>query len=102
MLRIQIYLQFNIKLKYLHIKHLEINMAIDFEALRKKLGQLSGTNSRRNMLWRPAQRLATHANAVRFAIGAIGPRAIDIVDMHRLGIKAKPTMISLDLVDKIE
>ena len=30
-------------------------MAIDFEALRKKLGQLSGTNSRRNMLWRPQE-----------------------------------------------
>lgn len=42
-------------IKHLHIKHLEINMAIDFEALRKKLGQLSGTNSRRNMLWRPQE-----------------------------------------------
>ena len=30
-------------------------MAIDFEALRKKLGQLSGTNSRRNILWRPQE-----------------------------------------------
>lgn len=30
-------------------------MAIDFEALRKKLGQLSGTNSRRNTMWRPTE-----------------------------------------------
>ena len=30
-------------------------MAIDFDALRKKLGQLSGTNSRRNVLWRPQE-----------------------------------------------
>ncbi len=30
-------------------------MAIDFEALRKKLNQLSGTNSRRNMMWRPQE-----------------------------------------------
>ncbi len=30
-------------------------MAIDFEALRKKLGQLSGNNSRRNMMWRPQE-----------------------------------------------
>jgi len=28
-------------------------MAIDFEAIRKKLNQLSGTNSRRNTMWRP-------------------------------------------------
>jgi hypothetical protein len=28
-------------------------MAIDFDAIRKKLGQLSGTNSRRNVMWRP-------------------------------------------------
>jgi hypothetical protein len=30
-------------------------MAIDMEALRKKLGQLSGNNSRRNILWRPQE-----------------------------------------------
>ncbi len=30
-------------------------MAIDFDALRKKLGQLSGTNSRRNSMWRPTE-----------------------------------------------
>ena len=30
-------------------------MAIDFDALRKKLGQLSGTNSRRNIMWRPQE-----------------------------------------------
>tara|TARA_A200000159_G_scaffold150149_1_gene159243 strand:- start:5454 stop:6254 length:801 start_codon:yes stop_codon:yes gene_type:complete len=30
-------------------------MAIDFDALRKKLGQLSGNNSRRNTMWRPQE-----------------------------------------------
>jgi len=30
-------------------------MAIDFDALRKKLGQLSGNNSRRNSMWRPTE-----------------------------------------------
>ena len=30
-------------------------MAIDFEALRKKLGQLSGNNSRRDKMWRPQE-----------------------------------------------
>jgi len=30
-------------------------MAIDFDAIRKKLGQLSGTNSRRNVMWRPEE-----------------------------------------------
>lgn len=30
-------------------------MAIDFDALRKKLGQLSGNNSRRNVMWRPQE-----------------------------------------------
>ena len=30
-------------------------MAIDFDAIRKKLGQLSGTNSRRNAMWRPEE-----------------------------------------------
>ncbi len=30
-------------------------MAIDFEALRKKLGQLSGTNSKRARFWRPEE-----------------------------------------------
>ena len=30
-------------------------MAIDFDAIRKKLGQLSGTSSRRNVMWRPEE-----------------------------------------------
>ena len=30
-------------------------MAIDFEAIRRKLGQLSGTGSRRNSMWRPQE-----------------------------------------------
>ena len=30
-------------------------MAINFDALRKKLGQLSGNNSRRNTMWRPQE-----------------------------------------------
>lgn len=30
-------------------------MAIDFDAIRKKLGQLSGTSSRRNAMWRPEE-----------------------------------------------
>ncbi len=30
-------------------------MAIDFDALRKKLNQLSGNNSRRNQMWRPQE-----------------------------------------------
>ncbi len=30
-------------------------MAIDFDAIRKKLGQLSGNNSRRNVTWRPQE-----------------------------------------------
>ena len=30
-------------------------MAIDFDALRRKLGQLSGNNSRRNVMWRPQE-----------------------------------------------
>ena len=30
-------------------------MAIDFDAIRKKLNQLSGTNSRRNTMWRPQE-----------------------------------------------
>jgi len=30
-------------------------MAIDFEAIRKKLNQLSGTNSRRDTMWRPQE-----------------------------------------------
>ena len=28
-------------------------MAIDFDAIRKKLGQLSGGNSKRRVMWRP-------------------------------------------------
>ena len=30
-------------------------MAIDFDAIRKKLNQLNGNNSRRNMMWRPEE-----------------------------------------------
>jgi hypothetical protein len=30
-------------------------MAIDFDAIRKKLSQLSGTNNKRNMMWRPTE-----------------------------------------------
>ena len=30
-------------------------MAIDFDAIRKKLNQLSGTNSKRNVMWRPQE-----------------------------------------------
>ena len=30
-------------------------MAIDFDALRKKLGQLSGNNSKRRVFWRPEE-----------------------------------------------
>jgi hypothetical protein len=30
-------------------------MSIDFDAIRKKLNQLSGTNSRRNVMWRPQE-----------------------------------------------
>ena len=30
-------------------------MAIDFDAIRKKLSQLSGTNSKRNTMWRPTE-----------------------------------------------
>ena len=30
-------------------------MGIDFDAIRKKLNQLSGTNSRRNVMWRPQE-----------------------------------------------
>ena len=30
-------------------------MAIDFNALRKKLGQLSGNNSKRRAFWRPEE-----------------------------------------------
>tara|TARA_Y100000034_G_C6847485_1_gene384040 strand:+ start:53 stop:856 length:804 start_codon:yes stop_codon:yes gene_type:complete len=30
-------------------------MAVDFDAIRKKLSQLSGANSKRNMMWRPTE-----------------------------------------------
>ena len=30
-------------------------MPIDLEAIRKKLNQLSGNNSRRNVMWRPQE-----------------------------------------------
>ena len=34
---------------------MEEKMAIDFDAIRNKLNQLSGNNSKRNMLWRPQE-----------------------------------------------
>ena len=30
-------------------------MAVNLEALQKKLNQLSGTNSRKSMMWRPPE-----------------------------------------------
>ena len=30
-------------------------MAIDFDAIRRKLSQLSGTNNKRSMMWRPTE-----------------------------------------------
>jgi hypothetical protein len=38
------------------------------------------------------ERRTAHANAVCFAKRPIGPRAINLVDMHRLGITAKSMM----------
>jgi len=55
----------------------------------------------RNVLGRPTERRAAHANTVCFAIRPIAARAINLVDVHRLGIKAKPPLIPLDLLDKI-
>jgi hypothetical protein len=41
-------------------------MPIDFEAVRRKLNQLSGTNSRRNMLWRPQEGEETTVRLISF------------------------------------
>ncbi len=42
-------------------------MAIDFDAIRKKLGQLSGTNSRRNVMWRPQEGEEATVRLISFA-----------------------------------
>ena len=42
-------------------------MAIDFDARRKKLGQLSGNNSRRNTMWRPQEGEETVVRLLAFA-----------------------------------
>ena len=41
-------------------------MAIDFDAIRKKLGQLSGANSKRKVMWRAPQDESTTARFVGF------------------------------------
>lgn len=41
-------------------------MAIDFDAIRKKLGQLSGGNSKSRVMWRPAQDETTNVRLVAF------------------------------------
>jgi hypothetical protein len=49
-------------------KHLtkENEMAIDFDAIRKKLGQLSGGSSKRNTMWRPPQDETTTVRLIAF------------------------------------
>ena len=42
-------------------------MPIDFEAVRRKLNQLSGTNSRRNVLWRPQEGEESTVRLLSFA-----------------------------------
>jgi len=42
-------------------------MAIDFDAIRKKLGQLSGNNSKRRVMWRPPQDETTTIRLIAFA-----------------------------------
>jgi hypothetical protein len=39
----------------LQIEKLEVNMAIDLDAIRNKLNQLSGNNSKRSTMWRPQE-----------------------------------------------
>ena len=41
-------------------------MAIDFDAIRKKLGQLSGNNSKRRVMWRPPQDETTTVRIIAF------------------------------------
>ena len=41
-------------------------MAIDFDAIRKKLGQLSGNNSKRRVMWRPPQDETTTIRIIGF------------------------------------
>ena len=41
-------------------------MAINLEALQKKLNQLSGTNSRKNTMWRPPEREETTVRIIAF------------------------------------
>ena len=41
-------------------------MAIDFDAIRKKLGQLSGSNSKRRVMWRPPQDETTTVRLIAF------------------------------------
>ena len=42
-------------------------MAIDFDAIRKKLNQLSGTNSRRDTMWRPQEGEETTIRLLSFS-----------------------------------
>lgn len=41
-------------------------MAIDFDAIRKKLNQLSGANSKRNLMWRPPEGETTTVRILGF------------------------------------
>ena len=41
-------------------------MAIDFDAIRKKLGQLSGANSKRRVMWRPQEGETTTIRLIAF------------------------------------
>jgi len=41
-------------------------MSVDFDAIRKKLGQLSGQNSRRNSMWRPEEGEETTVRLMSF------------------------------------
>ena len=43
-------------------------MAIDLDAIRKKLNQLSGTNSRRNTMWRPQEGEETTVRLLSFSV----------------------------------
>jgi len=42
-------------------------VAIDFDAIRKKLGQLSGNNSKRRVMWRPQEGETTTVRLLAFA-----------------------------------
>ena len=41
-------------------------MAIDFDAIRKKLGQLSGTTTKRNVMWRPPEGETSNVRLLAF------------------------------------